>query len=184
MVQPLAGWWRQRGWVRSYQVVLRELKQQKSSKPSRDLSQSVCQRRMKSAFAEATQRSRFNAIHFALTEADTKWVIILHCSFLNRACVNCFSTAPKPALYKQRTTKTSEDIKCKECVSETERGTLVNAGFGQRSELNTVYSVCSEGHCSDSLSIFIMSCLVLWYTEQHLRPRARLRVWEASWQHI
>lgn len=79
--------------MRSYQVVLREPKQQKSSKPSRDLSQSVCQMRMKSAFAEATQCSYFNAIQFALIAADTKWVIILHCSFLNKACVNCFSTA-------------------------------------------------------------------------------------------
>ena len=72
----------------SYQVVLRELKRQKSSKPSRDLSQSVCQMRMKSAYAEATQCSYFNVIQFALTAADTKWVIILHCSFLNEACVN------------------------------------------------------------------------------------------------
>lgn len=66
---------------------------QKSSKPPRDPAQSACQKRMKSAAAEATQRLYFNAIQFALTATDTKWVIILHCSFLNKACVNCFSTA-------------------------------------------------------------------------------------------
>ena len=56
------------------------------------LSQSVCQMRMKCFCAEATQRSYFNVIQFALTAADKNWVIILHCSFLNGACVNFFST--------------------------------------------------------------------------------------------
>lgn len=180
MVQPLAGWWREGGWMRPYQVVLRELKQQKSSKPSRDLSQSVCQMRMKSAFAEATQCSHFNSIQFALTEADTEWVIILHCSFFKQGLCKLFLCSLEPVLHKQRAMKTSEDTRCKECVSETGRRTLLRVKRAQ------VYSVCSEGHSSDSLSIFITSCLVLWYTEQHLRPRPRawLWVWEPSWQHI
>lgn len=59
------------GWMGSYQVALSELKWQKSSKPSEDLSKSVCQMWMKSANAEATQFSYFNVIQFVLMAADT-----------------------------------------------------------------------------------------------------------------
>lgn len=152
----------------SYQVVLRELKRQKSSKPSRDFSQSVCQTRMKSAYAEATQCSYFNVIQFALTAADTKWVIILHCSFFKQGLCKLFLYSLQPVLHKQRAMKTSEDTRRKEDVSETERRTLLNTA--------QVYSVRSEGHGSDSLPIFITSRLVLLYTGQHLKPRAWLRV--------
>lgn len=92
----------------SYQVVLRELKRQKSSKPSKDLSQSVCQMRMKSAYAEATQCSYFNGIQFALTVADTKWVIILHCSFFKQGLCKLFHCSLEPVLHKHSAMKTSE----------------------------------------------------------------------------
>lgn len=53
--------------------------------------------------------------------------------------------------------KTSEYARRKEDVSDTERRTLLNRVKPAPHEC----SVCSEGHGSDSLSIFITSRLVL-----------------------
>lgn len=128
---------------------------QKSSKPCRDPSQSVCQMRMKSAFAEATQCSYFNAIQFALTAPDTKWVIILHCRFfLKQDLCKLFLHSPEPVLHKQRATKTSEDAGCKEDVSETERRTRLNTGSGEGSELECTpraLKVTAQTVCLSSL---------------------------------
>lgn len=63
----------------------------------KDLSQSVCQMWMRSPRAEGIQHSYFNVIQFALTAAVTKWVIISHCHFFTKACVNCF-----PAVWSRR----------------------------------------------------------------------------------
>lgn len=55
--------------------------------------------------------------------------------------------------------KTSEDIRCKEDVSETESRPLLKQRVW-RAEQVRVRSVCSEGHASDSLPIFITPSLV------------------------
>lgn len=68
---------------------------------------SICLR-MKSAYAEATQCSYFNGIQFALTAADTKWVIILHCSFFKQGLCKLFHCSLEPVLHKQSAMKTSE----------------------------------------------------------------------------
>lgn len=59
--------------------------------------------------AEATQRSYFNVIQFALTATDEKWVIISHCSFFKQGLCKLFLCSLEPALHKQRAMKTSED---------------------------------------------------------------------------
>lgn len=93
---PTSGWWRERAWMGSDQVMLKGLKQhKKTSKPSRDPPQSLCQKRMKSGCAKATRCSYFNLIQFASTAANTKWVIILQFVvflFLKRGLCKLFST--------------------------------------------------------------------------------------------
>lgn len=163
MVQPLAGWWREGGWMGSHQVALRELERKAFPEISLNLS-------VRWGWKVPTP---CRSLDSGRQKVGNYFCIVVGFFFFKQGLCKLFLYSLEPVLHKQRAMKTSEDTRCKEDVSETERRTLLNTVFGEWSELKCTpraLKVTAQTVCLSSLR----PVLFLRYTGQHLRPRAWL----------
>lgn len=130
----------------------------------------------------------FTQVYFSLFQFAS-WVVnkmgqlfLLYFFFFKEELCKSFLYSLEPVLEKQQTKRTSKDKQQNEAMSEVKKKNSKEGVWGvKRAHL---YSVCSECHGSDSVSIFITVCHVLWYKGQHFRPRTWQWEWELSWQQI